>query len=196
MADGAQTHNTILVEAAKLFASEGYSAVSMRDVANKVGVTPANLYYHFTDKDTLVRETLVHALSERAGALDTIFSEARQPAERIGAFVTWLTHLLFEDEVFARLVFRELLDGDEGRIAYLATTIFERPFLQLIEATAGERRLDARLTAASIVALILGHVQIAVALPYLQGSEPGHVDPETVGRHIASLIERVLQPPA
>jgi AcrR family transcriptional regulator len=196
MADGAQTHNTILIEAAKLFASQGYSAVSMRDVANKVGVTPANLYYHFTDKDTLVRETLVHVLSERAEALNTIFSEARQPAERIRTFVTWLTHLLFEDKVFARLVFRELLDGDEGRIAYLATTIFEQPFLQLIDATAGERRLDARLTAASIVALILGHVQIAVALPYLQGSEPDQVDPGTVGRHIVSLIERVLQPPA
>lgn len=43
MADGSQTRTTILLEAAKLFASEGYSAVSMRDVANKVGVTPANL---------------------------------------------------------------------------------------------------------------------------------------------------------
>lgn len=192
MADGSQTRTTILLEAAKLFASEGYSAVSMRDVANKVGVTPANLYYHFADKETLVRETLAHVFSKATIALEVTFSESWQPIERIKVFVDRLTYLLFQDEVFARLVLRELLDGDARRIAHLTQTVFERPFSQLIEATSGERQLDARLMAASIIALVLGHYQIAVSLPYLQGVEREGVDPTVVSQHVTALVERMF----
>ncbi|NKB84848.1 helix-turn-helix transcriptional regulator [Ochrobactrum grignonense] len=54
------TRTVIIETAAGLFADLGYSAVSMRDVASKVGVTPANLYHHFKGKDELIREALAH----------------------------------------------------------------------------------------------------------------------------------------
>jgi len=38
------TQGVILEVASRLFASRGYDAVSMRDVAMEVGGTPANLY--------------------------------------------------------------------------------------------------------------------------------------------------------
>ena len=45
--------------AARLFAAKGYNAVSVRDIAAEMDLTPASLYYYFPDKETLYRQTLV-----------------------------------------------------------------------------------------------------------------------------------------
>ena len=41
-----------------LFSTQGYRATSMRDVAQKAGVSIGNLYHHFQDKEALFRELL------------------------------------------------------------------------------------------------------------------------------------------
>lgn len=43
----------ILAEATGLFVVHGYHGLSMRQIAEAVGVTKAALYYHFKDKETL-----------------------------------------------------------------------------------------------------------------------------------------------
>ncbi len=49
----------IMQAAARLFAAKGYNAVSVRDIAAEMELTPASLYYYFPDKETLYRQTLV-----------------------------------------------------------------------------------------------------------------------------------------
>ncbi len=46
----------ILEAARSLFAREGYQAVTMREIARKIGYTATALYYHFPDKESLLRE--------------------------------------------------------------------------------------------------------------------------------------------
>jgi AcrR family transcriptional regulator len=46
----------ILEAARSLFAKEGYEAVTMREIARKIGYTATALYYHFPDKESLLRE--------------------------------------------------------------------------------------------------------------------------------------------
>ncbi len=43
----------IIEEAARLFVSHGYRGISMREIAEAVGVSKASLYYHFKDKEAL-----------------------------------------------------------------------------------------------------------------------------------------------
>lgn len=43
----------IMQAAARLFAAKGYNAVSVRDIAAEMELTPASLYYYFPDKETL-----------------------------------------------------------------------------------------------------------------------------------------------
>jgi AcrR family transcriptional regulator len=69
------TRGRILEEATRLFAEKGYSAASMREVAEAVGLTKPALYYHFNSKEALFlaavhthmehyRNTLLTALTQ------------------------------------------------------------------------------------------------------------------------------------
>ena len=45
-----RTKERILLEALDLFAREGYEAVSVRDIADRVGLTKGALYRHYRSK--------------------------------------------------------------------------------------------------------------------------------------------------
>jgi AcrR family transcriptional regulator len=60
MADN--TTEKILENARALFESQGFSATSMRQIAEQTGIGKATIYHHFTDK-----QSLFLALLERAG---------------------------------------------------------------------------------------------------------------------------------
>lgn len=56
------TRARIQTEAARLFVASGYHGVSMREVAEAVGVTKPALYHHFADKESLFLAMLDGAL--------------------------------------------------------------------------------------------------------------------------------------
>ncbi len=67
------TDQRILAAAWKLFAAGGIDAVSLRQVAAKVHVTPMAIYRHYADKDALIDALVVEALdrwSDRLAAID------------------------------------------------------------------------------------------------------------------------------
>jgi AcrR family transcriptional regulator len=65
--------NKILDAARELFVANGYEAVTMRKIAEKIEYTPTAIYVHFQDKDTLLRELC-----------DADFRALRVAFERIG----------------------------------------------------------------------------------------------------------------
>ena len=60
------TRERILAVAQDLFIKQGYDKVSLREVAEQVGVTKAALYYHFASKEELLK-TLVQPLQAATG---------------------------------------------------------------------------------------------------------------------------------
>lgn len=65
----------ILEAAARLIARRGVRGLRMEELAAEAGVSGGLLYYHFTDRATLLRRTL-EFINERAGA----YTEERIPA--------------------------------------------------------------------------------------------------------------------
>lgn len=66
---GSATESTrarIQTEAARLFVASGYHGVSMREVAEAVGVTKPALYHHYADKEALFLAMLDGALATLA----------------------------------------------------------------------------------------------------------------------------------
>lgn len=93
------TRARLLQEAARLFTARGYHGVSMREVAEAVGVTKPALYHHYADKEALFLAILEGALENltrlvaHAGAqpglraqLDTLLTDLLASAEeqRVG----------------------------------------------------------------------------------------------------------------
>lgn len=78
------TRQRIMDAARELFVLEGYDGVSMRRIAEKIEYSPTAIYFHFKDKDTLIRELcdadFLTLAEQFAGAAQII-----DPIERIKA---------------------------------------------------------------------------------------------------------------
>ena len=189
------TQENILKVASGLFASKGYSAVSMRHVAAAVGVTVANLYYHFKDKEELVRASLAHVFSERMSSLEGLVKQHASPDDRLEAFVSWFVREIFGEGLFTRLILRELLDGTEERLEYLAKTVFKKPFALLTNLIADcANSPDPIMTAASVASLVLGSYQLARVTPYLPGGRSEHSTVDTVTQHVLMVLRATFRP--
>ncbi len=69
----------ILDAARELFVREGYEAVTMRRIADKIEYSPTAIYFHFRDKETLLHEicdtdflTLAHEIVKAGESADPI----------------------------------------------------------------------------------------------------------------------------
>jgi AcrR family transcriptional regulator len=144
----------ILDAARDLFVREGYEAVTMRRVADKIEYSPTAIYFHFRDKETLLREicdtdflTLAHAIAAAARIPDTI--------ERLKA--TGLAYFRFGVEFpnHYRLMFMTPHPplGDEHEIERGNPEQDAYAFLkQIVVQAIAEQRLRPELTDADLVA--------------------------------------------
>lgn len=65
----------ILDIAAKLFARGGYSATTVRDIADEAGILSGSLYHHFSSKEAIIREVLEDYLDGLLAKYDEIESK-------------------------------------------------------------------------------------------------------------------------
>ena len=82
------TRELIMYEALNLFASKGYAAVSMRDIASAVGIRASSIYNHFSGKQELF-DALVQKANNIKYSLQTVFMNAFSKIETVeeAAFV-------------------------------------------------------------------------------------------------------------
>lgn len=77
------TRDRIIEQATRLFVSRGYHAMSMREIAEAVGVTKAALYYHFSDKEALFVAVLTASLDRLEAILQTARATGRTAREQV-----------------------------------------------------------------------------------------------------------------
>lgn len=112
------TRELILSAAREMFASEGFEAVTMRAIADRIEYTPTALYHHFPSKQALVAE-----LCERDFmTLAKIFysaAEIADPVERM--YAIGRTYLSFAEEHPSqyRFMFMTVLPPMEHEPGYL-----------------------------------------------------------------------------
>lgn len=58
--DSGSTKADILMKATIMFAKSGYASVSVRNLADAIGIKPASLYNHFSSKDEIWEAVLAH----------------------------------------------------------------------------------------------------------------------------------------
>lgn len=104
--DGVDTRTRIQLVALELFTERGYEATSLREIAERLGVTKAALYYHFRTKDEIVASLFDDQLAQ----LDALLAWAKdQPrtAETRREFVRRYADLLRTGRHFELMRFVE-----------------------------------------------------------------------------------------
>jgi AcrR family transcriptional regulator len=107
------TRVRILAAAQRLYLEEGVEGVTMRRVAERVGVTPTALYRHFESKDSLVEAVITEGYRVFGGYLHRSLAGAT-PAERLRlSGQAYLDFALQQSEMY-RTIFMTPLRGSTG----------------------------------------------------------------------------------
>ena len=106
----------ILEQATPLFATKGYSGVSMRDISKKVGTSAAALYHHFPDKQSLYMAVMEFVFADKVKNIAPLPGDSAPASIQLEHFVRHFVNLLASDPSLRALLQRELLDGDEVRL--------------------------------------------------------------------------------
>jgi AcrR family transcriptional regulator len=77
----------ILEHATEVFCDKGYEGASMRDLSRASGMSLAGMYYYFQSKELLLYLIQKHTFSTIVARLRARLKEARDPEQRIRAFI-------------------------------------------------------------------------------------------------------------
>jgi AcrR family transcriptional regulator len=83
--DGAQTRERILAVAQELFTRQGYDKTSLRDIAERLDITKAALYYYFPRKEDILLE--LHLRLQTLG--ETIIAELEAAPDGAARVAIW-----------------------------------------------------------------------------------------------------------
>lgn len=87
-ARGREVRQRLLAAAVELIPERGWSAVSTRNLAERAGVNPSVVHYHFPSLSALLNEAAVGVLRRVLGEVDTVLESADTPAEAVEAIVS------------------------------------------------------------------------------------------------------------
>ncbi len=127
---GQVTRERILEEAEAVFSRSGFSGANLSEIASRVGIRKASLYYHFPTKSELYSEVLQAILAELRAMLLTALEQPGSPGEQIDQLADSFVDLVARKPQFAILAFRELVDRNVDIAVLLRDHV--HPMLSLV----------------------------------------------------------------
>jgi AcrR family transcriptional regulator len=161
MADDSSTQDAILDAAERLFARQGFTATTIKQIGKEAAVNPALLYYYYESKETLYRAMLQRILGQLLARGANAIEGATSHADRIRAFVQAQASLLVEHPHFPHLLVREMVDHQAAHAEQAITATAAHAFKRLCDVIeAGQKdgvfqpALDPRFSAISIISQV------------------------------------------
>ena len=173
----------ILKLATRLFARQGFAGVSLRSIAEGVGITKPSLLYHFPSKDHLREEVLSEVFDHWARRLPSLVRAVTSGSGTSDALMNELVAFFREDTDRAHLLLREIIDRpDEMRrrigasleplVSLVADTIRKGQAVNMVQAD-----VDPEAFVCNMIGLtILMVVAAPVVEPVLQSDQESPTD--------------------
>lgn len=128
MADS-PSKDQILDAAERLFAQQGFTGTTIKQLGQTAGVNSALLYYYFGDKERLYRAVLERLVTRLVGRTAGRLATEAPPSQRIRGFIEAQVETIMANPQLPRLFMREMLDHDAAhaveQIQHLAATSFK-----------------------------------------------------------------------
>ena len=157
---GTKTFDEVRNAALFLFANHGYAAVSMRQIAARVGVQAGAIYNHFSNKQALLSDLLIEHMRELIDACEARPS-GEQPIEALEQFVRFHIryHIDKADEVFIAYMELRNLEPENFREVQALRQRYERVLRDILRdgAKTGAFEIsDAPVAGMAIIAMLTG----------------------------------------
>ncbi|CAN7539739.1 TetR/AcrR family transcriptional regulator [Phyllobacterium sp. LjRoot231] len=159
--DGERTRNAIDAAAKQLIARVGYQAMSMRQLADEVGVQSAAFYRYYPNKQELLFSVMRDHMDRLLGAWEAESRKAHTALDRLSAFIRF--HIRFhverrEDVHIANMELRSLSPENRAIIVELRAR-YENGLRDILDDGMDAREFaidDIALTTRAIIAMITG----------------------------------------
>jgi TetR/AcrR family transcriptional repressor of nem operon len=162
-----QSTRDVIVEAAdRLFYERGFEHTSFADIAEAVGISRGNFYYHFRSKDEILDAVIEQRVADTHEMLGRWELEASDPARRIRSFIRILVDNKAEIQKYGCPVgtlcselakLNHAAQGQAGELFTLFRTWLRRQFAKL------GRKRDADACAMHLLARTQGIATLANA---------------------------------
>jgi len=186
---GVSVDERMLSVATQLFSRKGYKAVSIREIAQRSGVTLSSLYHHFGDKRSLYVQAHLREFSKSSARLEAAIERGDTPAQRLLSFTTELCRVLSEPGPLFKLVARHWIDGDPDVVRSLAQATVPEQFRRTrsaIRELAPKR--NATATALSIYATVHGHITLRAFSDSITANSGVPRGPELMAEFVLSQL--------
>jgi AcrR family transcriptional regulator len=184
MAETPDSRAAILEAAKHLFMQEGFRGISMRQIAEAVGVTKAALYYHFKDKEELFVAIVEQYLVAMSGLIDDVAATAGDTRSGIGELVRRILAQPPEQRSIIRLASQEISNiSPQNRTRFLE--MYHGRFVNRITAMleAGMARGELRHIDPNLATWTL----LGMMYPYFHPAPPAQAIPQQI------LIDELLR---
>lgn len=114
--DRRNRESEVLDAAIQVFYAKGYSAASVQDVADKVGVLKGSLYHYMSSKEDLLFRICAGSHAQAVAIMDDIDGRGLPPRQRLEAFLNEIVHWYLGNVERCSLYFNEwrYLTGDNA----------------------------------------------------------------------------------
>lgn len=134
MAERTDTRARIQDVALELFTEQGYEGTSLREIAERLGVTKAALYYHFRSKEEIVNSFVEDGMARVQTILDWLRTQPQTPQTR-REFLKRYSAELYEGNHFRIMRFFE--QNQAALRAQPASLKLRGHMMQMLELLAG-----------------------------------------------------------
>ncbi|HEV2402484.1 MAG TPA: TetR/AcrR family transcriptional regulator [Candidatus Sulfotelmatobacter sp.] len=191
-----ESRAAILAAAAREFAEHGIAGARTDTIAHEASVNKALLYYYFEDKETLYGAVLDSAFSALKNAVFEVLDQPLAPREKILAYVGAYFDFIASNQVYPRLMQREMMRAREGQSQHIEKLIksyiqpiFSRVNQVLQEGIAqGEfRPVKTEHFVPSMVAMIVFYFSSAPMMQRIVGFNP--LSPQRIAERRAAVLD-------
>lgn len=187
-----QARRKQIVEAAiSVIAEVGPAKASFVRIAERAGVSPALISYHFKKRQELLVEVVNHITSDMDHALTTTIGEPNSFREAMSALVEGQVRYLTRNRAEVIVLNRLLTTPDDDVLAQMARDQQAGALGELAEMirdgqAEGEfRPFDPEVMAVTYLAAVMGVAEMLIGDPDL--------DTEAYGRELADLFDRAMR---
>src|SRR5579863_319131 len=191
-----ESRSAILHAAAREFAEHGIAGARTDAIAREAGVNKALLYYYFKDKETLYGAVLDEAFSALKLNVFRVLDGELPPREKILAYVAAYFDFVAANQVYPKLMQREMMRARDGQSPHLDKLI--KNYFQPIFTRVGEllgkgiaegefRKVSPAHFVPSMVAMIVFYFSSAPMMQKIVGFNP--LTPERIAERKTAVLD-------